>query len=175
MLNIYYIWCITIILTWLEVTESVTLPWKSTLIISILTFPSINCMQCFDKIPIIGGALSKTFVKPPLCFEDRWWTHLQCKYCFQMQRWQNCLDWSQLPFIDALFPHSLLQSTTDSVHWPLSMWGCNVVPTIAFLNFLSSSGTAATINQFLNCDEGPSLQIETVWTESGSISNIMSM
>ena len=103
MLNIYYIWCITIILTWLEVTESVTLPWKSTLIISILTFPSINCMQCFDKIPIIGGALSKTFAKPPLCFEDRWWTHLQCKYCFQMQRWQNCLDWLQLPFIDALF------------------------------------------------------------------------
>ena len=64
--------------TWFEVTESVTLPWKSLLIIAILTFPSINCMQFFSKIPItllvhLQKLLSN--LEPLLCFGDHWWTH----------------------------------------------------------------------------------------------------
>ena len=137
MLNIYYIWCITIISIWFEVTESVTLPWKSTLIISILTFPSINCMQCFDKIPIIGGELSKTFVKPrastvlKITGGHIYNGNIAFRCSTDKTVWigYNCLS------LMHFFPHSLLQSTTDSIHWPLSMWGCKVVPHYSFLEF----------------------------------------
>ena len=90
--------------TWFEVTESVTLPWKSALIISILTFPSINCMQCLYEIPITGGALSKTFVKPRA--SALFWRSLVDTFTMQIflsdAALANCLHWLQLPFVDAL-------------------------------------------------------------------------
>ena len=67
-------------------------------------FPIDKLYVVFQRDTNYWCAFSKTFVKPRACalFEDHWWTHLQCKYCFQMQHWRNCLHWLQLPFVDTL-------------------------------------------------------------------------
>ena len=136
---------------WFEVTESVTLPWKSALIISILTFPAINCFQCFDKIPITDGTLSKTFVKPRA--STLFWRSLVDTFTMQILLLDAALT-KLSALVTIAFRCCLLFHTVCFKAPPIPSTGpfpCEVAKyfhTIPFLNFLSSSRTAATIIDF---------------------------